>query len=344
MGNGNASEPESSAGEVRPVPPFPIVQMLLAAIVIIAVALGIYYGLMVEKNEQFGSGSGATGSAGAAGSSGGGLPEFTDPTGVPELQRKAQRPDGATSWAAIDVLAKPEFTDAVVAHGKELFAASCAGCHGAEGKGDGVVPKRFSFQSLPADLSRPAESVKIRTTLMGSIPRDADLFRTITRGLPGTAMWSYREFSPADRWALVAYLKVLSSTTSATEPEIVAIPAKLPRDQDMLDLGESKFARVCANCHGATGTGPVAAPMKNPDSGKPYPGIPWARNGGTEMLGGGSEEDLARTLLCGFHKRSPMMTFKVYFYGSADPTPEQKTAGDRLLWGTVYFCRDLLKK
>ena len=305
--------------------------MLLAAAAIIAIAVGVYFGVLKEKAE-------------ASGSGGSGVPEFTDPSSAAELQIKATRPDGMTSWSALDVPAKPAFSPEIVARGKDLFLKACAGCHGAEGKGNGVVPTHFDFPSLPADLTRPAESVKIRTTLMGSNPRDTDLFRTITRGLPGTTMWSYRELPAADRWALVAFVKTLSTTYGADEPEIVALPAKLPRDQDMLDSGEFKFARVCANCHGANGTGPVSAPMKNPDSGKPYPGIAWARNGGTEMLGGNSEEDFARTLLSGFHKRSPMMSFKIYFYGSADPTPEQKVAGDRLLWGTVYFCRDLLKK
>jgi hypothetical protein len=75
-----------------------------------------------------------------------------------------------------------------------------------------------------------------------------------------------------------------------------------------------------------------------------YPGVPWARNGGTEMLSGNSEDDIARTLMVGLDSRSPMRSFKLFFYISPHPSQSEKDEGDRKLWGTVYYVKDLLDK
>jgi mono/diheme cytochrome c family protein len=306
-------------------PPFPKSAIVFAVVAVGALALWLF----CNSNQTNAKSSNAK-------------PEFNDPASVPELELKAERPDGTQSWAAIDVPARPQFTAELVAHGKDLFAKACAGCHGPEGKGDGPVPGRFDFVALPANLTMPADSIKIRSTMMESIPRDEDLFRTITRGMPGTAMWSYRALPAADRWALVAYVKSLSKAYAEQEPDAVPIPPKIPADADLIATGHTIFSTVCVNCHGTAGLGPVV-PMNNQETGKPYSGIAWARNGGTEMLGGSSEADLARTLLTGFHRRSPMLSWRTYLYGSSDPTPAQKAEGDRKFWGLVYYCRELMK-
>ena len=317
---------ENNAADVPP--PFPKSALLFAAVAV--AALGAW--LLVPHDAEH-----------AAASATPGKPEYPGPANVTELQFKAEIPDGTQSWAEIAVSPKPPSSPELLARGKELFALACTGCHGAEGKGDGPVPSRFDFVSLPANLSTPADAIKIRSTMMENVPRDEDLFRTLTRGLPGTAMWSYRRLPGADRWALVAYIKTLANTYNSTEPEAVPIAAKIPQDPDLLATGQRIFGTVCINCHGSAGLGPVV-PMNNQETGKPFAGIAWARAGGTQMLGSSSEADFARTLLTGFHRRSPMLSWRTYLYGSADPAPAEKTEGDRKLWGLVYYCRELIKQ
>lgn len=268
--------------------------------------------------------------------------EFRDPAQITELEIKGVRPDGTTSWSGTAVPEKPELNEALAAKGKDLFAKACAACHGSSGKGDGPAPKRFDFSSLPADLTQPNQTVKLRTTLMDSPPTEEDLFRTLTRGLPGTPMWSFRNLPEADRWALIAYLKTLSQAYEKPG-EVVPIPARLPRSPAVLSAGKEVYANICLNCHGADGFGPVV-PLRDPRTGNVYPGVPWARNGGTEMLSGNSEDDIARTLMVGLDSRSPMRSFKLFFYISPHPSQSEKDEGDRKLWGTVYYVKDLLDK
>jgi cytochrome c oxidase cbb3-type subunit 2 len=265
-----------------------------------------------------------------------------DPTQIAELEIKPQRPDGASSWAAIPVPEKPNLDEAMAVRGKEIFTKACAACHGPEAKGDGPAPKRLDFPSLPADLTQPDQWIKIRTTSMESVPSDEDLFRTITRGVPGTAMWSFRNLPENDRWALIAYLKTLSPAY-AKPFETVTLSPKLPRSPELLAQGKEIYQNVCANCHGLEGTGP-AVPVRDSRTGKVYPGVMWSRKGGTEMLTGSSEDDIARTLMTGLDSRSPMRSFKLYFYVSAKPSKSDQEEGDRKLWGTVYYVRDLLER
>ena len=68
--------------------------------------------------------------------------------------------------------------------GKAAYSQHCARCHGDIGKGDGVDGKRF--YPRPRDLTMGV--YKFRSTASGNPPSDDDLFRTITRGLPGTNM------------------------------------------------------------------------------------------------------------------------------------------------------------
>ena len=309
----------------------------------VPIAVAIIVALLLVGACWFAFSGGKSGEAASSGP-----PPFTDPASVPELKIKAEPPDGTTSWIGIDVSKQPKYpagdprVNLLVDHGRELFSQACAGCHGLEGKGDGPVPKRFDFVSLPADLTKPTESIKIRSTMMETVPLDSDLFRTLTRGLPSTAMWSYRALPEDDRWALVAYVKTLSPAYSnQSEPE--KIPKKLEDSDDLRMTGKNLFNMVCLNCHGIEGMGPLV-PMSDHNSGKPFPGIPWARKGGTEMLGGAADEDFARTLITGFHRRSPMLSWKNYLYGSSDPSPAQSSEGDRKLWGLVFYCRELMKR
>lgn len=91
-----------------------------------------------------------------------------------------------------NAITAPEATPARIQLGRELFRARCAGCHGADAHGgSGPNLTLGEFHSGTSDWA---------------------LYRTITRGLPGTPM--EKRDLPADSvWELVAYLRDAVSAT-----------------------------------------------------------------------------------------------------------------------------------
>ena len=96
----------------------------------------------------------------------------------------------------------------ILNRGKEVWqSAKCWECHGQGGKGDGEkapgLKDDLGFQIVPADLT---------SGQFKSGPAVEDIFRTMTTGLSGTPMPSYRDLLPeADRWALSYYVLSLSA-------------------------------------------------------------------------------------------------------------------------------------
>jgi cytochrome c oxidase cbb3-type subunit 2 len=102
----------------------------------------------------------------------------------------------------------PAASQAIVAHGKDVWQnAKCWECHGNTGKGDGEkaagLKDDFGFPSRPADLT---------SGQFKSGPAVEDIFRTMSTGLSGTPMPTYRDSLPEqDRWALAYYVLSLSA-------------------------------------------------------------------------------------------------------------------------------------
>ena len=87
-------------------------------------------------------------------------------------------------------------TDFSLLKGKELFGIYCTPCHGASGKGDGPVAKKFV--PTPVDISG---------TGFGMAP-EGMLFSILTHGMGG--MPSFRsDLTAKERWLVVGYLKTL---------------------------------------------------------------------------------------------------------------------------------------
>jgi mono/diheme cytochrome c family protein len=92
-------------------------------------------------------------------------------------------------------------TPASLAHGKMLFVARCAPCHGPEGHGGGPVSRFF-----PPAPDLAYRTVKERT--------DGFIWGTITYG--GKAMPPQREgLSATDRWDLVNHVRSVQGRVSA---------------------------------------------------------------------------------------------------------------------------------
>lgn len=85
--------------------------------------------------------------------------------------------------------------------------AKCWECHGRTGKGDGE-----KAPGLKDDLGFPTPPADLTAGQFKSGPTVEDIFRTMTTGLSGTPMPSYRDpLSEEDRWALSYYVLALSA-------------------------------------------------------------------------------------------------------------------------------------
>jgi mono/diheme cytochrome c family protein len=150
----------------------------------------------------------------------------------------------------------------VVAVGKRVYDKQCAACHGVSGRGDGegaylLYPKPRDFVSAKYRLVSTWERV----------PTDADLFRTISRGMPGSAMPSWGHLSEEERWGLVHYVKSFAASPLVVPPAadpkaegqtgtgVIRVPPPPPFTAAARQLALERYADACASCHGKTGRG-----------------------------------------------------------------------------------------
>jgi mono/diheme cytochrome c family protein len=94
-----------------------------------------------------------------------------------------------------------------LARGEERFNIYCSVCHDRTGGGKGMVPRRTKW--MAADLSVD----RLRTA------PDGQIYDTITNGR--NTMPSYRAQIPVeDRWAIVAWVRVLQRSQHATAADV----------------------------------------------------------------------------------------------------------------------------
>ena len=84
-----------------------------------------------------------------------------------------------------------------IARGEEFFALNCAMCHGAGGKGNGIVGAALAKK--PADLT--SERVRDRS--------DGDIFMTISNGIPDRMPALNENLTVRDRWDVVNYIRAI---------------------------------------------------------------------------------------------------------------------------------------
>jgi cytochrome c oxidase cbb3-type subunit 2 len=160
---------------------------------------------------------------------------------------------------------RPPETSALRKIGASTYQQRCADCHGARGDGRGWAAK--SLPVRPRDFTSGV--YKLRSTPTGSIPTDEDLFATISRGLHGTPMMSWRGLPENERWALVSQLKSFSVRFAEEQP---APPIEIPREPEDESALVAEGARLwttarCAACHGSgDGRGPSVALLKKDPS------------------------------------------------------------------------------
>jgi putative heme-binding domain-containing protein len=118
---------------------------------------------------------------------------------------------------------------AAIREGASLFRANCSPCHGLNAQGGGRGPDLTAGRWVHGSS-------------------DADIFRTITRGVPGTEMPA-NGFDDSETWAILAYLRSLA-------------PAKSETVSGDSTKGEKIFwgSGGCSTCHMVQGRGGVLGP------------------------------------------------------------------------------------
>lgn len=147
----------------------------------------------------------------------------------------------------------PAVDASLLARGATLYQHHCAGCHGATG--DGYGPDACALATPATVLKRGVFA--LRSTEHEALPTDEDLFRTITRGVHGTAMPPWILLPETDRWALVAHVKSLSTQFAEdTAPAPVELGTAPTITSERITHGRELYkTRGCASCHGDSGQG-----------------------------------------------------------------------------------------
>lgn len=120
----------------------------------------------------------------------------------PNGQAMQAPPEGTIDLAqrARDAAAEapPPVTRGLLLRGQERFTIFCAVCHGADARGNGIVPSR-GFPHPPNLLAADKRALDDRT-----------IFDVITNGYG--IMYSYGDrVPPRDRWAIVEWVRVLQA-------------------------------------------------------------------------------------------------------------------------------------
>jgi mono/diheme cytochrome c family protein len=180
-------------------------------------------------------------------------------------------------------------------HGQQVYMLRCVQCHGVTGGGDGIAAVHLSPK--PRDYRQGI--FKFASTPYGSKPRREDLLRTISRGIPGTSMPSFRLLTKRELSDVVDYVLSLThrgeletflaneaKASDELEEDAFSDAAEIVRKRwhdarfqsivlltpepdfthEMVEAGMKKFqVEGCWKCHGADGRGASGAEV-NVDS------------------------------------------------------------------------------
>ncbi len=194
--------------------------------------------------------------------------------------------------------------------GRYVYQKHCAECHGPTGRGNG--PWAAELDVKPRNFR--SGLFKFRTTAFGTLPVDDDLRRTIRSGISGTAMPVFSQLHDEEVEALIAYLKNLSR--SWKDPALAPVPVAIPEIPEWFAspaalarrarTGATRYAALCAACHGGAGRGDGAGRVGLMDAwGKP---IAPAVLAAPHFKSGDSPRDLYRTIATGLNG-TPMIGY-----------------------------------
>ncbi|MGH8103119.1 MAG: c-type cytochrome [bacterium] len=177
--------------------------------------------------------------------------------------------------------------DSLQAIGKTVYDKWCAVCHGE--KGDGRGPAAEALNPKPRDFTSGV--YKLKSTIGSDAPLDADLQRTISEGIPGTAMPAFYDLlSRQETTNVLVYLKFFSVKTFRGVPaRPYLIPPPPLYTPESVARGRAVYERSgCAQCHGDSGRGDgPSASVLTDDWGHPIRPThltePWTFKGGATL-------------------------------------------------------------
>ena len=119
-----------------------------------------------------------------------------------ELREDAAFFEGKNADGSFVAKSPVEATDAVLERGRNRYTISCQPCHDARGDGKGIL---FQRANVPTASFHQEKILKYA---------DGQIFDVITNGFG--MMPSYRwPISPADRWAIIAYVRTMQQKRGA---------------------------------------------------------------------------------------------------------------------------------
>ncbi len=124
---------------------------------------------------------------------------------------------GTTGVDTVFVEAFPEpVTRETVMRGRERYAIHCAPCHGPSGNGDGLVHRRA--QALAEGTWTPPTDL---TTAAVAARPVGHIYNTISNGIRSMPAYG-PQITPADRWAITAWVRVLQTARNTTIDDVPA--------------------------------------------------------------------------------------------------------------------------
>jgi cytochrome c oxidase cbb3-type subunit 2 len=188
--------------------------------------------------------------------------------------------------------------------GHEVYRIYCVGCHGETGDGNGPAAKRLITK--PRDFT--SGIYKFRSTDSGSLPMEADLLRTITRGMARVSMPAFPLMSERDKLAVIEYIKGFYPRWDAEKHArgLVMVP-RAPddlQDEERVMRGRVVYLEMqCSSCHGLDGAGSGATRTEYIDAwGNEQKPFNFTRG---SLKGGDDPEDIYRVFHTGLRSVMP---------------------------------------
>jgi mono/diheme cytochrome c family protein len=159
--------------------------------------------------------------------------------------------NGQTLRVDLD-MPKPAQNNESIKAGRVIYKDRCAVCHGPKGDGKGEAAKDLLIK--PADFTSGV--FKFRST-KDIAPTDADLFKTVARGLHGTAMLPWLGLDAVEKWQAVYYIKTFTDLFDDEKaPETVKAPNAVRPETEYIAQGRQVYKKArCYECHGDEGRG-----------------------------------------------------------------------------------------
>lgn len=210
---------------------------------------------------------------------------------------------------------KPPKSPELIEKGSVTYFKRCSFCHGLTGAGDGPA----ADQMIPRPRDFTMGLYKFRSTETGGLPTDEDLFRTISRGIPGTAMQPFdidrikNGLTEEERWQVIYYIQTFSESFADPDmdpyKQVMKVSAEVKTSAESIAKGEKIFKEMkCWECHGegGKGNGPNAPKLKDKFRGDPI--LPFDLTKGWRYRAGNTNLDIYKRFSTGING-TPMPSF-----------------------------------